>query len=287
MEPTLSPKEIDAKKWFSELKAEFAAAAANSVYLQEEMKVFEERNRFSFYADLNPLWLMDHNERAGIYMVLCLCEPTVVIEIGARFAGATALFSQFAKHVYVVDIDPAVEDRCRHLHNVTVLIGDSAKVVPSLIERVNAQHGGWDFALVDGDHSADGVRNDLNALIQARPLRRAYVTMHDSFNPECRKGILAANWNLPWVHAVEVDFTIGNLMPQPHVFAQMWGGLALAEISKTDRVGPIRVTETGRLAFEAALQRHVKLTRRAVHRRIASRLGRAIRTWGESKPGRS
>jgi cephalosporin hydroxylase len=277
MEATALGQTIDRNQWFSELKAEYLAAASSSSYLQEEMKVFEERNRFSFYSALNPLWLMDHNERAGMYMLLGLCKPSVAIEIGARFAGTTTLFSQFAEHVYVIDIDPRVKDRCAPLRNVTVVIGDSPKLIPGLIERVNAEHGGWDLALVDGDHSTTGVRNDLNALIEARPQRRAYIAMHDSFHSVCRDGILQANWEKPWVHAVEVDFIIGNLMPQPHVFAQLWGGLALAEISNIDRQGPTRVTQTGRLAYEAALAYQASLRRRPLHLRVASRLNRVAR----------
>ena len=34
-----------------------------------------------------------------MYMALQLSRPRVIIEIGARFAGTTALFSQVAEHV--------------------------------------------------------------------------------------------------------------------------------------------------------------------------------------------
>jgi len=265
----------DRNRWFSKLRTEYLADAVNNAYLQHELNLFDERHRFSLYSQLNPMWLMDHNERAGLYMLVDLTRPRIVIEIGARFAGTTALFSQFADHVYVVDIDPQVRERCEPLGNVTVLIGNSPEVLPSLIDHLSAAHGGWDLALVDGDHSAAGVRNDLNALIERRPLRRAYVVMHDSFNPECRKGILEAHWDRPWVHAVEIDFTIGNLMPQPHVFAEMWGGLALGEISEVDRTGPLQVTQTGRLAFEAAVRHRSRLKSRPI-KRIASRIARMV-----------
>jgi hypothetical protein len=265
-------QEFDRAEWFAQLRKEFSAAAADSEYRQQELKLFDERHRFSFYSDLNPMWLMDHNERAGMYMVLQLSRPRVIIEIGARFAGTTALFSQLAEHVYVVDIDPGVRDRCEPLSNVTVMIGNSSDIIPGLIDRLNAQHGGWDFALVDGDHTTTGVRNDLNALIARRPLRRAYVTMHDSFNPECRKGILQVEWDHPWVHQVEVDFTIGNLMPQPHVFGGMWGGIALAELSNIDREGPLCITQTGHLSFEAAIRYQALLKRRQIPKRLASRI---------------
>lgn len=265
-------EEFDKAQWFARLRSDYAAA--NPEYLRHEIKLFDERHRFSLYSDLNPLWLMDHSDRAGIYMALQLSRPSVVIEIGARFAGTTVLFSQVAEHVYVVDTDPGVRDRCKPLSNVTVMTGNSPDIIPGLIDRLNAQHGGWDFALVDGDHTTIGVRNDLNALIARRPLRRAYVAMHDSFNPECRKGILQAEWDRLWVHAVEVDFTIGNVMPQPHVFGGMWGGIALAELSNMDREGPPSVTQTGHLSFRAAVRYQALLKRRRIHKRIASHLSR-------------
>jgi hypothetical protein len=268
--------ELDRSTWFAQLRTEYSDAAVNSEYLENELKLFDERHRFSFYSEQNPMWLMDHNERAGIYMALTLSKPRIVIEIGARFAGTTTLFSQIAERVYVIDIDPDVPARCKPLKNVTVMVGNSSAIIPGLIDRLNIEHGGWDFALVDGDHTSAGVCNDLNALLGHRPRRRAYVTMHDSFNPECRRGILQADWDHPWVHAVEVDFTIGNIMPQPHVFGEMWGGLALAELSDIDREGPIRVLQTGRLTFDAAIRQRALLRRRPIHRRLASRAARFV-----------
>lgn len=242
--------EFDLDLWIAGLRREINASAEGSPYLSHELDLLAERNSLSIYEGLNPYWLMDHNERAGLYMILGLTKPKVVIEIGARFAGSTYLFSQFADTVHVIDIDPALVDRCAGLKNVHVHIGDSTKLVPRLLAELE----GWDFALVDGDHTPEGVRNDLNAFLGQRPARRCHIVMHDSFNPACRKGILEADWDHPWVHFVEVDFTMGNLMPQPHVHGQMWGGLAVAELSPQDRKGKLEIKETGRLMFDAALR---------------------------------
>jgi hypothetical protein len=56
MKATTLDQTIDRRQWFSELKAEYITAGSGSSYFHEEMKVFEERNRFSFYSGLNPLW---------------------------------------------------------------------------------------------------------------------------------------------------------------------------------------------------------------------------------------
>jgi hypothetical protein len=243
------------RDWFDWLRNVYEADARSSRYFEEELKVFDERSAFSFYEGLNPVWLMEHAERAAMFLLMTRIRPQVVIEIGARYAGATYLFAQFARKVYAIDIDPAVVERCSHLKNVEVLLGDSQELIPRLLDKLEASGEGWDFALVDGDHSADAVRKDLNALLARRPIRRAWISMHDSFNPECRRGIRDANWSQPWVHHVELDFVPGQLMWQPHVERNMWGGVSLAEIRPEDRkTATIGVRENSRLLFEAALK---------------------------------
>jgi hypothetical protein len=74
-----------------------------------------------------------------------------------------------------------------------------------------------------------------------------------------------------------VDFTIGNVMPQPHVLGELWGGLALAELSEVNREGPLDLTQTGRLAFEAAVHYRAELQRKPVHKRFLSRIARVVR----------
>jgi hypothetical protein len=70
--------------------------------------------------------------------------------------------------------------------------------------------------LVDGDHSAEGVRKDIDHLLRLRPIVPLYVVMHDSFNPGCRRGLREADWaGCPYVHAVELDFVAGSVNPSP------------------------------------------------------------------------
>ncbi len=64
-----------------------------------------------------------------------------------------------------------------------------------------------------------------------RPAQMLYILIHDSFNPECRQGILDANWAMnPYVHFVELDFIPGSMIlkPQSTLYREMWGGFALA-----------------------------------------------------------
>jgi hypothetical protein len=264
-------------EWFDSLWEEYVKEAGATALGKDELKSFSDRSAFSFFEGLNPIWLMSYSEKAALFFIMARIRPQVVIEIGAKYAGSTYLFSQFAKKVYVIDIDPAVSTRCRHLGNVEVLIGDSSKLVAPLIERLNDSGEGWDFALVDGDHSSEGVKNDLNAVLEKRPLRCAWIAMHDSFNPGCRKGIKDANWNNPWVHLVEVDFVPGHLQFRPSLGVQMWGGLSLAEVRPEDRPSrEVEIKEDLVLMFDVAYLHSVHRRKRYFVRGV-NKLKRMLR----------
>ncbi|MDR3792214.1 MAG: class I SAM-dependent methyltransferase [Terracidiphilus sp.] len=266
-------------QWFTDLREEFIHTTSDQEYLRNELEFAAKNSRFSFYDGLNPMWLMSNSERAAMFMILSRIKPQIIIEVGCRFAGSTFIFSQFAKHVYTIDIDPAVLDRCRPLENVTVLLGNSREILPGLIDKVNQEHGGWDFALVDGDHSTAGVCADLNIFLNRRPLKRAFISMHDSFNPECRKGILAAEWDQPWVQTVDVDFTPGDLKSRPDMYGEMWGGLALCEVSPQNREGPLSISADQNLSYEISFRFQNQLHRIPLQKRLAAGIKRRIRRY--------
>ena len=40
-----------------------------------------------------------------------------------------------------------------------------------------------------------------------------FIAVHDSGNPECRRGISSASWaSSPYVHSVELDFVPGQII---------------------------------------------------------------------------
>ena len=44
----------------------------------------------------------------------------------------------------------------------------------------------FDLAIIDADHSKNAVFNDVTGILPHSEV----ILMHDSFNPECRKGML-------------------------------------------------------------------------------------------------
>ena len=108
--------------------------------------------------------------------------------------------------MYSLDVDPQVLERLKvRSTNVEYLIGPSDQTLPPLIHRLQSEKSKLGFVLVDGDQSREGVRKDIDNVLQFSYCPPDIV-MHDSFNSECRLGLRAANWSgCPHVHAVELD----------------------------------------------------------------------------------
>jgi hypothetical protein len=134
------------------------------------------------------------------------------------------------------------------------------------------------FALVDGDHSTDGVRKDIDNLLRFRPRTPLYIVMHDSFMPECRAGLEQANWAAnPHVHAVELDFVSGIVNPAPRFRNTLCGGLALGILLPSPRRGRFEITARSQLTIQAALASvnpRRSLLRRAVRKAKRKLMGR-------------
>ena len=163
-------------------------------------------------------WLMSPAEQVAMLFLLEQLRPKVAIEIGTRFGGSLQVLARFCERVYSLDIDPDVPRRLEGKYpNVEYLIGPSDETLPPLIDRLQREGAELGFALVDGDHSTEGVRKDIDNLLRYRPIVPFYIVMHDSFIPSCRDALKQANWSAnAHVHAVDLDFTTGGVSPSPH-----------------------------------------------------------------------
>ena len=85
-----------------------------------------------------------------------------------------------------------------------------------------------DFALVDGDHSFEGVISDLHALLGSPCTARAVILVHDSMNEEIRAGLEHAGLqDYEKVVYFEPDFVPGYIYRVGSARHAVWGGLAL------------------------------------------------------------
>jgi hypothetical protein len=66
--------------------------------------------------------------------------------------------------------------------------------------------------------------------------------MHDSSNPEVRKGIQESNWeSSPHLFALNIDYVPGQLYSREDIKNQVWGGLGLALMLPEKRSGSIEL----------------------------------------------
>jgi len=202
-------------------------------------------------ADLS-YWMMSPAEQVSLIYLLENLKPRVAIEIGTRFGGSLQVLSQYCEKVYSLDIDPEVPNRLAgKYHNVEYIIGSSVQSLPTLLTKLEKDKAEVSFVLVDGDHSSTGVKQDIDNILQYTPVVPLYIVMHDSFNPECRKGLRLAKWlDSPYVHVVELDFVPGTVNPSPKFRGQLWGGLSLAVLLPHKREGKLEVTGGAELAFQ-------------------------------------
>ena len=221
-------------------------------------------------------WWMGPAEQIVSMALLQSLRPKVAIEIGTFYGGFLTMLSHFAVKVYSIDIDPEVSKRLAgKFDNVEYIIGDSTDVLPPLLEKLRDKELG--FILVDGDHSTDGVRRDLDMILKYKPNSRMIVLMHDSMNPTVRAGIRAANWaSNSFVQFVELDLVVGYRTVVKSIYGECWEGLAIAELGPLPRVGDLKITARAELSHQDAAgafkrQRYAALPSRVLRKLLPRR----------------
>jgi predicted O-methyltransferase YrrM len=181
----------------------------------------------NYINDFKIPWSMSKAEQSVLIQLLQQIKPKVSIEIGTYNGGSLQALSAYSEQVYAIDLMPKYRDeRCDAFNNVDYLIGDSKTIVPELVDKLNNSNDTVEFVLIDGDHSSQGVLDDITNILKLVPKQPIVIILHDSFNPNCRKGIKAYNYNSNnYVHAVELDYVTG-LFNHDGLYREMWGGFA-------------------------------------------------------------
>lgn len=211
---------------------------------------------------------MSFGERAALEGVLSQSKPRVAIEIGTYEGGSLRFLARHCEHVHTLDLYDLVEDRSA-FPNVTFHTGDSKLLLPELLSELEAAGSEVDLALVDGDHSAEGVCSDLQTLLDSPVTRSTLILLHDTMNEETRSGIERVGLTAhPKVIYHELDLVAGYEFAGGHFDGQMWGGLGVVLTGERPAQGylqssaqtryrePYRQAHDGRrLAGELALAR--------------------------------
>ncbi len=111
---------------------------------------------------------------------------------------------------------------------MTLHTGDSHKLLPELLAPFAEQGRNVDFALVDGDHSAEGVQRDIEDLLNSDAVRNTLILIHDVNNEQVRRGVDAVRYRTwPGVAYVELDCVPGYMFSEERLRHELWGGLGL------------------------------------------------------------
>lgn len=196
----------------------------------------DQKSLPSFYEDRYPLpWMMSTWEKHTFISLLNALKPQAAIEISNAKGGSLQVLNDLVAEVYAIDINPEVPRELQQQFSLVHFItGNSPDIVPVVLKKWEEQKISSAFILIDGDHSALGVQKDIDSILaNYRGGYRLVILFHDSFNPECRKGILNASWqNCPYVQSVDVDYVPGTLVDDTYRGKiqrnTMWGGFCLA-----------------------------------------------------------
>lgn len=181
----------------------------------------------------DSVWQMTLGERAAIEGVLAQHKPRLAIEIGTAEGGGLRRIAAHAEEVHSFDLVPP-QVPVEEMQNVTLHTGDSHQLLSEALERFAEQGRKVDFVLVDGDHSAEGVRRDLDDLLASPAVANTVILIHDVTNEQVRSGVDAVRYAAyPKVAHVNLDFVPGYMLREPGRRHELSGGLGLVIVDTT------------------------------------------------------
>jgi predicted O-methyltransferase YrrM len=172
----------------------------------------QDATLLDFFGFTDSAWLMSPSERLALVGLLAVLKPRTTLEIGHRLGGCTRWLGKFSDHVWTVDIDPHVVESSKRFANVTAMHMTSAEAMKQF--KNDRKH--FEFAVIDGDHAADVACSDLQHAMALCDT----IVLHDSANPECRRGYKKALEGKSVV--ADLDWVDGRLQPDG-----VWGGLGI------------------------------------------------------------
>lgn len=200
----------------------------------------------------NP-WQMSFGERAAIEGVLAQLKPRLAVEIGTAEGGSLGRIADHSTRAISFDlVEP--EPHVRKLPNVELRTGDSHELLPRELDRLAGAGEDIDFVLVDGDHSAEGARLDVEDLLASEAISHTVILAHDSLNPEVRRGLEEVDYSRhDKVALVDLDFVGGYVPAEPPMKGECWGGLALIIVDADGKFGPAHEGRRPRMEQLSAL----------------------------------
>jgi hypothetical protein len=174
---------------------------------------------------------MSYGERAALEGLLSQRRPALAVEIGTAEGGSLERIAMHSAEVHSFDlVEPNPE--ARELANVSFHTGDSHVLLPEVLADFAAGDRVVDFALIDGDHSSEGVRRDIEDLLNSPATSNTLIAIHDTMNEVVRAGLKEVEFEAwPKVDYVELDFVPGYMFREQPLCGELWGGLGLVVTS--------------------------------------------------------
>ncbi|MBV9047409.1 MAG: class I SAM-dependent methyltransferase, partial [Solirubrobacterales bacterium] len=162
--------------------------------------------------------------------LLCQIRPKLAVEIGTAEGGSLRPIAKHSTHVHSFDlVAPPID--IIELPNVTVHTGDSHVLLPQVLAELARDGLNVDFALVDGDHTADGAERDVRDLLTSEAVTSTVIVLHDTMNDEVHAGLTridaAAERKIVYY---DPNFLAGRLSYGDGLHHQLWGGLGIMVI---------------------------------------------------------
>src|SRR3954447_24657937 len=172
-------------------------------------------------------WKMSLGERSALEGILAAIGPAVAIEIGTLQGGSLERVAAHSGVVHSFDLRFQAGVDSNRFPNVVFHEGDSHVLLRETLAELAGAGTKVDFALVDGDHSGPGVRQDLEDLLSSPCTERTVILLHDTLNERVRAGIREVDLSRNKVTHVELDFVVGQLWGGGPFDHDLWGGLGL------------------------------------------------------------
>lgn len=194
--------------------------------------------RFKVNEELD--WQMSRAEKYCLIELLENLKPQASLEIGTFKGGSLQVLSNFSEFVYSIDISQAPKKFLENkFSNVRFLVGQSHLLIPSVLAEIETKGQQLSFILIDGDHTTKAVRRDIQAVLNYPHKHPVTVILHDSFNPQCRRGIRSVDYKkYPNVKYVELDYIAGSYWHND-TYREMWGGFAMMMIDPNHHNGAV------------------------------------------------
>lgn len=164
---------------------------------------------------------MSAGEQVALEGVLHMASPKVSVEIGTYTGGSLRRVAANSEHVHTFDLVSHVNES---LPNVDYHLGDSATMVPRVLEELERQGKTVDFVLIDGDHSYEGVKRDTCNVLDSKATSNAVVLFHDIANEAVRSAVRDSIRGRKLAY-VDLSFSVPSRVSP--LLGEAWGGFGL------------------------------------------------------------